>query len=186
MSKPQHDEDMEKDVDFEEIEDSESSFKDRIKDIKAKLATVSAEKMQALTDLQKAKADFINMRKRDEETNKNYIKYAKEGLIADLLPVLDSFDMAFINKEAWEKAPKEWRVGVEYIYNQLFSVLQNNGISEIGIQEGDTFDHNIHDAVEMVSVDDETKDNKILSIVQKGYKLDDKIIRPAKVRVGQK
>lgn len=191
MSKKHQHNDDEKDVviepeadmdvfpDEEEVNAAEAS---KIKKLKKELAQVKEEKLQVLTDLQKAKADFINMRKRDEEGNREFVKYAKEGVIADIIPVLDSFDMAFSNKESWESVSKEWRTGVEYIYNQLLSVLTNNGVSEVN-PAGEEFNPSIHEALEMVETDNKNDDHKILSVVQKGYKMGDKVIRPAKVKV---
>lgn len=191
MSKKHQHNDDEKDVviepeadmdvfpDEEEVSATEAS---KIKKLKKELAQVKEEKLQVLTDLQKAKADFINMRKRDEEGNREFVKYAKEGVIADIIPVLDSFDMAFSNKESWESVSKEWRTGVEYIYNQLLSVLTNNGVSEVN-PAGEEFNPSIHEALEMVETDNKKDDHKILSVVQKGYKMGDKVIRPAKVKV---
>jgi len=192
MSKKHQHNDDEKDVVLEPetdtdmlAGDSDNSAQSKLKKLKKELAQVKAEKLEVLTDLQKAKADFINMRKRDEEGNREFVKYAKEGVIADIIPVLDSFDMAFSNKESWESVSKEWRVGVEYIYNQLLSVLTNNGVTELNPM-GEEFNPNLHDALEMVSTEDSKDDNKIIAVVQKGYKIGDKIIRPAKVKVAQK
>ena len=164
--------------------DNETVSADKIKKLKKDLAQVRAEKMQYLTDLQKAKADFINMRKRDEEGNKDFVKYAKENVILDIIPVLDSFDMAFSNKEAWNKVSSEWRTGVEYIYNQLLGVLANHGVTTFN-PLGVDFSPQIHEAVEMVPVTDMKDDHKVIVVIQKGYKMGEKIIRPAKVKVGQ-
>jgi molecular chaperone GrpE (heat shock protein) len=66
--------------------------------------------LNSFSGWQRAKADLLNARKRDEEEKKEYIKFANERMIEDLLPVLQSFDMAMGNKEAWEKADKNWRI----------------------------------------------------------------------------
>jgi hypothetical protein len=90
---------------------------------------------------------------------KEYIKFANERMIEDLLPVLQSFDMAMGNKEAWEKADKNWRIGVEYIYSQLTKALSDNGLEEIKAL-GENFDHSLHDASSYETVVDKSMDNK--------------------------
>lgn len=178
--------DIENEVDDVEIEDitEEDSTSTKIKNLKKQLKEVQKEKTDLLTELQKAKADFVNMRKRDEVTNKEFVKYAKEGVIADMLPVLDSFDMAMGNKDAWEKAPAEWRTGVEYIYNQLISSLEAHGLTSVN-PEGNDFNPNQHEALEMIPTEKEDEDNKIIKVIQKGYKMGEKLVRPAKVKVAE-
>jgi molecular chaperone GrpE len=171
------------DVELEDITE-EDSVSTKIKNLKKDLASVKKEKIELLTELQKAKADFVNMRKRDEVVNKDFVKYAKEAVISDILPVLDSFDMAMGNKEAWEKAPQEWRVGVEYIYNQLISILDQHGLTPVD-PTGEQFNPSIHEALEMVPVENKDEDGKIISVIQKGYVMGEKTVRPAKVKVGE-
>ena len=171
------------DVELEDITE-EDSTSTKIKNLKKDLSQVKKEKADILTELQKAKADFINMRKRDEEGNKEFIKYAKEGVIADIIPVLDSFDMAMGNKDAWEKAPSEWRIGVEYIYNQLISILDQHGLSVVDPIVQD-FDPQLHEALEMVPTENNEEDGKIMTVIQKGYQMAEKMVRPAKVKVGE-
>jgi molecular chaperone GrpE len=93
--------------------------KDAVKDLREKLKKAIAEKQEYMDGWQRSKAEFINARKRDEESRKEIIKFANEGLLMDIVPVLDSFTMAFSNKEAWEKVDQNWRIGVEHIYSQL-------------------------------------------------------------------
>jgi len=184
MTKHQNDDDN-NDVVFEDTAPEESERVDlqsKIKSLKEELGGVREDMRKQLDDFQRAKADFINMRKRDKESSEDFLKYAKESVIADLLPVLDSFDMAFGNKEAWEKAPPDWRMGVEYIYKQLISVVEAHGISQYE-PEGKTFDPNEHDAIETEKTEAEKDDHKIIKVIQKGYKLNGKLIRPAKVKI---
>jgi len=97
---------------------------------------------------------------------------------------LDSFDSAFKNKEAWEKVDENWRKGVEYIHAQLINVLANHGVSIIS-PLGEKFDPQRDEAVENVPTRDKKEDDKILEVVSVGYKLQDKIIRAPKVKVGE-
>jgi molecular chaperone GrpE len=111
------------------------------------------------------------------------ITLANEGLIEELIPTLQAFEMAFANKEAWEKVDKNWRVGVEFIYNKLKDTLVANGVREIN-PVGKFFDSKEHEAIKHESVEKESDAHKIISVVEKGYALGPKILRPAKVVVG--
>ena len=88
--------------------------------------------------------------------------------------------MAFSNKESWESVSAEWRQGVEYIHSQLMNTLHSHGLAEIN-PEGKEFDPQKHEAVEMI----EGKDNMVIEVIQKGYELNGKVVRVAKVKVGK-
>ncbi|MDE1874735.1 MAG: nucleotide exchange factor GrpE [Patescibacteria group bacterium] len=148
------------------------------------VAKLTAERDEYLAGWQRAKADFANAKKRMEDAMAEYRTMANEGLIEELLPVLSSFEMAFSNKEAWEKADRNWRMGVEHIYSQIKSVLANNGLKEID-PIGKPFDHNIHEAVRHEHTDDAAKNGTITEVIEKGYMLGTKLIRPAKVVVAE-
>jgi molecular chaperone GrpE len=155
-----------------------------IKKLREKLKKCEAEKQEYLTGWQRAKADLINARKRDEEDRKNFVKYSNANLILEIIPVLQSFDMAIKNKEVWEKVEKNWRVGVEYIYSQLHKVLTDNGLEEID-PLNEKYDHNHHEAVSHEPVDDQKLDNVIIQVIQKGYSLNGKVLKAPRVKVGE-
>jgi molecular chaperone GrpE len=157
---------------------------DTIKKLREKLEVCVEEKQKYLDNWQRDKAEFLNARKRDKEANEQLVKYAKEDLLADLIPVLDSFDMAFGNKEAWEKVDKNWRMGVEFIHTQLMNVLGNNKLCEIN-PLGQKFDPTRDEAVEYEKVTDPAEDHIITKVVQKGYSLNGKILKAPKVKVGE-
>lgn len=170
-----------------ELDDSvvaEETAAETIKKLREKIKKLEAEKQEYLTGWQRAKADLINARKRDEEDRKEFLKHANEGLIADMIPVLDSFDMAMGNKEAWEKADKNWRVGVEYIYSQLLKALAENGLKEVN-PINEKFDHSKHEAASYEAVADEKLDHVIVGVIQKGYSLNGKMLKVPKVKVGE-
>lgn len=154
------------------------------KQLREKLAKCEAERMEYLSGWQRAKADLINARKRDEDDKAEFVKYANEDLIGEILSVLDSFDMAFANKESWEKVDASWRTGVEYIYSQLLSALERFHLTVIN-PVGQKFDPNHHVSIESVPVADKSQDGMIVRVVQKGYSLNDKVIRAPKVEVGE-
>ena len=168
----------------EDGEGNTGTTKDTVKDLRDKLKKAVAEKQEYLDGWQRTKADYVNARKREEEARKEMTKFANEGLIMEITPVLDSFTMAFNNKESWGKIDKNWRMGVEYIYSQLKGVLEQNGFSEFNPM-GEKFNPVKHHAIESLPVDDETKDHTVLDVVQKGYMLNGKIVRPAAVKIGE-
>lgn len=163
---------------------AEENAVDALKKLREKLKKVEAEKQEYLIGWQRAKADLINARKRDEEDRKEFMKFANERLIDGLIPVMESFDMAMGNKEAWEKVDKNWRVGVEYIYSQLKKTLSDSGLEEID-PLGKPFDHNRDEAAEYVPVDKESDHHKVVFVLQKGYSLNGRSMRPPKVKVGE-
>lgn len=152
------------------------------RDLREKLKECQKEKQEYLEGWQRAKADLVNKGRAHEEDKAQIIKRASEAVVTDVVDVLDSFQMAFSNKDAWEKVDAQWRDGVEYIHNQLFRALQDHGLEEIN-PEGEEFNTNEHEAIEPVETDDENKDNTIASVARKGYRLGGKVIRPARVRV---
>lgn len=173
--------------DVDTLDDSvvaEENALEAVRKLKEKLKISEKERMEYLTGWQRAKADLVNARKRDEADRQEFMKFANERLIDGLLPVLESFDMAIGNKESWEKVDKNWRVGVEYIYTQLKKVLADSGLVEIN-PLGEKFDINRDEATEYVPVEIETDDHKIVAVLQKGYTLNGRPMRPPKVKVGE-
>jgi molecular chaperone GrpE len=158
-------------------------FVTKIKKIKEELKSIKKEREEYLDGWQRAKADFINFKKRAEEDKKRFAQYATEDLILQLLPTLDSFDSAFKNREVWESVPKDWRIGMEFIHSQILNTFKNHGVEEIECLHKN-FDPQLHHSIDTVEVENEKDDGKIVEVIQKGYKLSDKIIRHPNVKVG--
>lgn len=171
------------DIVFESEEETENP-KVLIKKLREKIKKLEEKSEEYLTGWQKERADSINLKKRLEEEKKDFAKYAKEDIATELIPVLDSFESAFKNKEAWEKIDKNWRVGVEYIHTQLINVLANHGVSIVN-PIGEIFDPSRDEALETVTVEREEDNQKIVEVVSIGYKLGDRMIRAPKVKVGE-
>ena len=180
-----HDPEQADDVVFEDTAEGEGEAfsQDKIKKLREELKESQAQKADYLASWQKERADFINYKKGEDGRKKQTLDYAREGFVEELLPVLDGFDMAFANKEAWEKLDKGWRSGIEYIRGQFVKILEDNGIAEISPKEGDAPDSNLHDFVDTVPTDDAAKDHTIAAVMQKGYKIGARVIRPARVKV---
>src|SRR3989338_1750339 len=109
-----------------------------IKALKEKLKLCKKERQEYLAGWQRTKADYANARKDEEKSRAEFVKFSKEDIIRDVLPALDSFHSAFGNKSAWEKVDLNWRMGVQYIYSQLLSALEKNGISLIEPKVGES------------------------------------------------
>lgn len=167
-------------VQFENIEDEEHPTA-VLKKLRERLRTCEEEKKEYLDGWQRMRADFANARKEEDMRRGELIKFASEGLVEDLLPILDSFSMAFSNKEAWEKVDANWRKGVEYIHTQFLSVLESRGLVEVGVV-GEHMDPRIHVAIETIPTDDTHKEDTVSEVIQKGYRLHSKVIRPARVK----
>ncbi len=166
----------------DDLNGGDMTDKDRIKDLRQKLKVAVKEKQEYLDGWQRLKADFANYKKREEEGKVDFMKFAREGLVADLLPVLESFQMAFANKDAWEKIDKSWRMGVEYINTQLVQVLSSHGLTEMR-PLGEEFDPKVHTSIAHVHTDDASKEHKIAEVVQPGYELSGRVIRSPKVKI---
>ena len=163
--------------------DPDGACAQKLKKAKKQLAASQKERHEYLYGWQRCKADSINIRKQTAEEKQVFMELAAANVIQALIPVLDSFDMAFANKEAWEATPKDWRVGIEYIHTQLCGVLENQRV-EVLDPLGAMFDPAVHTSIGNVPAETEADDHRVLNVVQKGYKLDGKVLRSPKVNVG--
>ena len=167
---------MKKEKDDIVIEDDPElvSSKDVDKKLREKLKATEEKAKEYLDSWQRAQADFVNLRKKDEEAKLEFVKFTNTSFIEDLLPVLDSFNLALAHGSK----------DIEPVYNQFMQVLKQRGLEELN-PLGETFDPGLHEAVGSLPVEKTKDDHKILEIVQKGYILSGKILRPAKVRIGE-
>lgn len=146
------------------------------------------EQKNLLDGWKRCQADFENYKKMQAESQKEFIKYAGQNIILQIIPVLDNFHISTDHIPEDQK-DGGWVVGIMHIKKQLENVLAENGIEEITAKEGDKFDPAIHEAIESNYKKQEARDkeqeigDKIKKIVMKGYKLNGKIIRPIKVIV---
>ena len=174
---------IESDSDLDDSVVAEESAQETIKKLREKLKKAIAEKQEYLTGWQRERADYTNFKRETENNRKELVKFANERLFDELIPVLDSFDMAFGNKEAWEKADLNWRIGIEYIYNQLVKSLADNGLVQFSANVGDKMDDMKFEAIGTVPTEDEKIDHTVAVVTKKGYLLNEKVFRPAQVKV---
>ena len=128
-------------------------------------------------------AEFDNYRKRTIKEKAELIKNGGERAIESILPVLDDFERAIQNMSKDESAA-DMLTGVELIYNKFIGILKQNGLQKIET-EGKDFDTDYHEAIAMIPAPDDSLKGKVLDCVQTGYILNDKVIRHAKVAVGE-
>ncbi len=128
-------------------------------------------------------AEFDNYRKRIIKEKSELILNGGENVINSLLPVIDDFERALVNMEKSEDT-ETLKTGVELIYQKLLKALEANGLKAIETNNAD-FDTDFHEAVAMIPAPSDDFKGKVVDCVQKGYKLNDKVIRHAKVAVGQ-
>ncbi len=127
-------------------------------------------------------AEYDNFRKRTQREKAADLKYKAQDLATDLVPVVDTFDRALQSKPD-EKSIDSFYEGMEMVYRQLMQALNEAGVEEVET-EGETFDPNFHQAVMQVE-DDQYESQAIVETLQKGYRLKDRVLRPAMVKVNQ-
>lgn len=170
------------DVDYESEEElgDIGAVRAKLKKLKDELEEAKKERQGYLDGWQRCKADAVNSRREALESGERAGNRAKEGLIEDILPVLDSFDMAS-GSPAWEAVDTEWRRGVEQIQNQLLDTLSRHGIVRFG-KVGERFDPLLHEIAQELD-DVAGEPGAIVRIARYGYRSGENIIRPAHVFV---
>tara|TARA_R110000751_G_scaffold178070_1_gene284340 strand:- start:177 stop:800 length:624 start_codon:yes stop_codon:yes gene_type:complete len=129
-------------------------------------------------------AEFENYKKRTTKERIDLFKTASEEVILSMLPVLDDFERALLHIEE-DKEAEELRKGVLLIYNKLLTTLEKKGLAKIDVRQGDAFNADNHEAITQIPAPTDDLKGKIIDVVEKGYKLGDKVIRFPKVVIGQ-
>lgn len=150
-------------------------------------AEATDEAMEYLNGWKRCQADFENFKKRQAESQKDLIRYSTQNIILQILPVIDNFH-ASTDHIPEDQKENPWVTGIMYIQKQLEQVLAENGVEEIGVKIGDNFDPAMHEAVEDKECKScKSKDykfqNKIKKVLTRGYKMGERVIRPARVIV---
>ena len=143
------------------------------------LEKLRAERDSLVDRLARMQAEFDNARKRATKEQQDFRDYALVDTIKTIIPVLDSFDRAL--QTSPEKS--EFHAGVELIHKQLVDALSKLGVKPISAK-GEQFDPRYHEAIEMVDTED-ADDHQVLEELQRGYKLKDRLLRPAMVKVAR-
>ena len=167
----------------EDITIEEESTPDLVKKLREDLKKCNAEKADYLAGWQRAKADFVNARREEEERRADFSGFVEVKIISDFLPVLDSLEIATKDKN-WQTLDKTWQDGIKCLHKQFVEVLKGYNIEEIKAVS-ERFDPAKHEAVGEVNTGDEKEDGMVVEEIRKGYKLGNKIIRVTQVKINK-
>ncbi len=148
-------------------------------ELEERLAEVEREREEYLNDLKRVAADFENYRKRVARDQEGLVARAHERLVKELLPVLDDLARALEAAAQHEEAKLE--EGVRLVHRELVEALAREGLVEV--ETDGQFDPHVHEA--LVSQPSEQEDGSVIEVLQKGYRLGDRVLRPARVVVSQ-
>ena len=160
--------------------EEEAVTQETVEELRAQLEQARAEAERYLNNWRRAEADFANYKKRVEQEREEIRRFANASLIINILPVLDDLERALSSLDA-RLAGLTWFDGIRLIYRKLQAILENAGVQEIPA-DGQPFDPRLHEAIHYA----EGEEGKVLAVVQKGYKLHDRVLRPALVIVGKR
>jgi molecular chaperone GrpE len=166
----------------EQVKQEKDKDKKKIQELEEQLEKAKADVEHWKNEYYRAYADTKNLRNNLEKEHSDIIKYRAMGFIEDLLPVLDSFHMALANEPTSQEL-KNYLVGFQFVYRNLVSVLENEGVKEIAPNVGDKFSDKTMNAVDVT--EQEGEENLITKVYAKGYELHGRLIRPAQVSVSK-
>ena len=162
-----------------ESQPSPSEFEERVSTLEERTALLEKERDEYLNDLKRVAADFENYRKRVARDHEGLVARAHERLVKELLPVLDDLERALEAAAQHEEAKLE--EGVRLVHRELVEALAREGLVEV--ETDGQFDPHVHEA--LVSQPSEQEDGSVIEVLQKGYRLGDRVLRPARVVVSQ-
>src|SRR5215208_703500 len=160
-----------------ELDGRVRELEERIEALEQELAAVQAERDERLNDPQRVAADFDNYRKRAQRDQENLVARAHERLVKELLPVVDDLERALDAAAEHEEAKLE--EGVRFVHRNLAEVLAREGLAEV--ETNGRFDPHVHEA--LLTQPSEAEEGSVIDVVQKGYRLGDRVLRPARVVV---
>ena len=171
--------DIEEEVNEEPSNKESKKAKKKLDDLLEKLAKANADVEHWKNEYYRAYADTKNLRSKLEKDFKEAVKYRVEGFVDELLPILDSFE-SVLKQEVEDPALRNYLVGFQYVYKNLLTVLENEGVKSFAPKVDDKFDAHTMDAIDTIVGE---KDNIVTKVYASGYKLHDHLIRPARVQV---
>jgi len=161
------------------------ALQEDIESLKKQLEEERKKAADNLAGWQRAAADFANYRKRVEQEKNDLIKFANASLILKILPVLDDFERAVATMPNGKLSELTWVDGFLLIHRKLQAILEAEGLKPISAL-GQDFDPALHEAILQEEVSDPAQDGKVLAELQRGYMLNNKVLRPTLVKVGKK
>ena len=180
--------DIQEDVELleetKELENDTKLNKEMLK-LEEEITTLTEANKKLENQVKLSQAELINYRRRKDEEVANTLKYANQDIITDILPIIDNFERALnVDESKLTEEFKKYLVGFKMMYENLKVILKNYGVEEIN-RVGEVFDPNLEQALLTDTVEDK-EDEVVLEVLQKGYKLKDRVIRPASVKINQK
>ncbi|MEK7579090.1 MAG: nucleotide exchange factor GrpE [Patescibacteria group bacterium] len=154
------------------------------KKLREELAVALKDRQEYLEGWQRTKADFVNLKRNALADEERSLTKGASKVLLDVITALDTFERAFEDKAAWESAPKNWSDGIMHIYADLLKTLEKNGV-EVVNPVGEHFSPHEHESVSLVPVENKNDDGTIVAVLQKGYRMKDLLLRPARVVVGE-
>jgi molecular chaperone GrpE len=176
--------DKNKEVEEPQVEDTATATAEEPKEERSAEEQLQDQLVAEKDKFMRLFAEFENYKKRTNKERIELFKTAGEGVMLAMLPVLDDFERALTHIEE-DKEAEELRKGVLLIYNKLLNTLEQKGLSKIEVNKGDTFNADNHEAVTQIPAPSDDLKGKIIDVVERGYKLGDKVIRFPKVVIGQ-
>lgn len=167
----------------QENADGQEEKEEGVENQEAKLLEELQAKYDKLNDTYlRLRAEFDNYRRHSLAEKAELVKNGGEKVLVNILPVIDDFERG-LNALEQASDPESVKEGIELVYNKLISFLKQNGVQEIQVK-GEDFNTDLHEAIAMIPAPDESQKGKVIDCIQKGYYLNDKVIRYAKVAVG--
>ncbi len=168
---------------FDEVSETIEEEEDELAALRQELENVQAQADEYLDDLRRERAAFQNYKKRQANERAGLRQLAVSDLVIQILPILDDLERA-LGVLPEEQNDQPWVAGVELIQRKMRSTLENNGVVLVEAEPGQSFDPFIHEAVSYEENEDH-KEGEIIEVVQKGYQLGERTLRPAMVRVAK-
>jgi molecular chaperone GrpE len=167
-----------------EVENGEEPFSmdDELSTLHSELDDIRSKAEEYLDGWQRARAEFANFKKRVQKEREASRSFITAEILSKYLTVVDDFERA-LNDRPEDEASEAWAEGVDMIYRKLKNILEAEGVEEISA-EGEQFDPNFHEAISFAESDDHSE-GEIVEVIQPGYKIKERIIRPAVVLVAK-
>lgn len=173
-------EEKEEKIEVEPIADEGAGVRDpvdKVKKLKSELERTEKERREYLDGWQRAKAEFINYKKDEGKRFEEIGQFIAAGIAAELLQVLDSFNLALVN------IPEESGRGIILIQSQLEDILRKHGLEEIAVKSGDEFRPEEQES--LGETESEVRAGAVAQVLQKGYKFRGRVLRPARVKLSK-
>ena len=160
-------------------------LEERIAALEASLKAKEEENAKLVEKVKLAQAELVNYRCRKDKETQDMLKYCNQGIITDLIPIVDNFERAIkLDDNDLTDELSKFLAGFKMIYASLSGILKNYGVEEIS-RQGETFDPTLEQSL-LTDTVEEIDNEVVLEVLQKGYKLKDRVIRPASVKINQK